>query len=144
MDELKNCHDCGVKPGEFHIPGCDLERCARCGHQAISCDCIYEVCGIDVDTMEEKHPDIYTHGPNEEMEGKWRASEWWTRRLPWTGIWPGTIECREFGFWATEGTLSNPGWKPVPAGTPGAVEHLNMLYTHCDWDRENQKWVKRT
>lgn len=141
-DELKNCHDCGAAPGNFHIPGCDVERCPRCGGQSISCNCIYEVCGIDVDTMEEKHPEIYTGGATEEMEAKWEA-EWGAKRLPWTGMWPGVLECREFGFWAVEGTPGNPGWKQVPAGTPGATEHLNMLYTHCTWNPTTQKWEKR-
>lgn len=36
----ERCHDCACPNGGFHHPGCDMERCPRCGGQLISCGCL--------------------------------------------------------------------------------------------------------
>ena len=33
------CHDCAAIQGEYHVPGCDVEQCPKCGGQSISCGC---------------------------------------------------------------------------------------------------------
>jgi hypothetical protein len=35
----RRCHDCNVAPGGLHHPGCDVDRCPRCGRQQITCRC---------------------------------------------------------------------------------------------------------
>ncbi len=37
-----NCHDCGIRNGGKHHPGCDMERCPKCSGQLISCGCLNE------------------------------------------------------------------------------------------------------
>lgn len=38
----ERCHDCGIARGGNHHPGCDMEKCPRCGGQLISCGCLDE------------------------------------------------------------------------------------------------------
>lgn len=38
-NQSPQCHDCGARAGQPHHPGCDMERCPKCGGQAIGCDC---------------------------------------------------------------------------------------------------------
>jgi hypothetical protein len=89
---LRNCGDCGAKPGEFHEHGCDVERCALCGGQAICDNCVYELNGMPMATLEEEHPEIYGGGPTAEMYEVYDAIvEKAGGRLPWTGLWPGSM-----------------------------------------------------
>ena len=101
--DMKNCPDCGAKPQENHAYGCDVERCALCGYQAVSCDCIYEVNDIDINLLEENYPDVYRNGPPDEWYVEYdRLVDSLGGRLVWEGEWPGVKECREFGFYCKD------------------------------------------
>jgi hypothetical protein len=142
--EKRDCGDCGAKPGTLHQQGCDVERCRLCGGQAISCGCVYEVNGMDEGELESEHPDIYEQGPTEEMERKFDAHvETLGGRLPWTGIWPGTVECIEFGWYTrhVDGEDS-PYWRRCHAEDEDAGPDLNRLYASCVWDVQAGRWRK--
>jgi hypothetical protein len=153
--EGSTCPDCGVPPGKNHIGGCDVERCCLCGFQAISCNCVYIVNGISVDTMEDRYPEIFSGGPTQEMEEKYDAEvEKFGGRMPWTGEWPGLEACRLFGFWCFWGNPSTGEaldfrskstlgqWIPCTADHPGAREDLNRLAGSVEWSREKRQWVR--
>lgn len=172
-ERLDNCR-CGVEPGELHLAGCGVERCALCGGQAISCDCLYEVLGpkygwehkptICADNMKVitgkvkippdyteihdfgdgramySHPtaglpkEIYEDGPTDEMwEDFDDELDNVGGRVPWSGEWPGTKECRKYGLWSK---LTDKGWTLCDKNEPGASEALNELYARGRWDRE--------
>lgn len=133
------CPDCAAQIGLLHESGCDVERCPRCGFQAIGCGCIYEVCGMNPDTLERDHPDIYNNGPTEAMLEKWDET-WGQRRMPWTGLWPGDAECLDYGFACYWG----PPWIPCSPDHPKATPDLNRLVVECRWDQEKQKFVRPT
>ena len=143
--ELRDCGDCGAKPGELHQQGCDVERCAMCGAQQIGCECIYTVNGLDAGDLEETHREIYEKGPTKEMYEKFDAAiQALGGRLPWTGEWPGDAECREFGFWCFWGPdYGQTGWVPCDPTHPGATEDLNKLAFKSTWDVKQRRYVLR-
>jgi hypothetical protein len=112
------CHDCGVLPGQFHIPGCGVETCACCGGQAISC-----VGGLD------------------------GAGTLWLSPIPWSGRDVGVAECHECGFWCyfDPDRISLPSGARVPCEPdhPFAIEDLDRLRRECRWDHDLRKWIEK-
>jgi hypothetical protein len=125
------CPDCGVKVGEKHIHGCDVERCPLCDGQLIGCLCIYTVNGMNPATLETDHPTIYNEGATDAMWAAFDAEvEKRSEFQVWTGEWPGVAECRERGWYCQDGHGPDPRWGsfcPCPPNAPGATEDLNRL-----------------
>jgi hypothetical protein len=107
------CYDCGVAPGQLHIPGCVVERCPYCGRQLLSCFCP----GIGLD-----------HVPDDD-------------RLAWAGEWPGLAECVEFG-WFAKRVPGRRGWVPCSPDDPDASPDLNRLLLEAAWDRDRKRFVR--
>ena len=138
---IRRCGDCDVEPGQLHVGGCDLERCVFCGGQSISCNCIYEINGIDTEDMETTHPEIYYKGPTEEMCAVREVEEEkYGGRLPWTGVYPGTEECIEFGWFVKWVEESPRKWQECGPDDPDAVPNVSRLQMGATWDRSARRW----
>ncbi len=66
-----DCPDCGVAPGEAHLPNCDVEQCSVCKGQRLMCVMSGRACS--------------GHDPQSSY---------------WTGEWPGKALCREKGWYS--------------------------------------------
>jgi hypothetical protein len=115
---LKECHDCDAQPGQHHKLGCAVERCPRCGGQLLTC----LECGCAASNDNEPWPP-----PLDDRD-------------IWTGEWPGSQECREFGWFAR--AVSDHGWQPCQADAQGAIPDLNRLHAEADWDRWGKRYVR--
>jgi hypothetical protein len=62
-------------------------------------------------------------------------------RMPWSGVWPGVTECREFGWYAR--LVPGKGWLPCRADEPEASEDLNRLHVEAVWDRTEKRFIRR-
>ena len=129
--EPKLCGDCGAEPGAMHAPGCDVERCRLCGGQAISCACNYPLTE-DGDTRD---------ATDEESDALEARIEEAGGRLPWTGIWPGVMECYEFGWYCR---MVEGRWVKCDKDAPGADADLNRLHEgNATWDVKAGRWVAK-
>ena len=62
-------------------------------------------------------------------------------QLPWTGLWPGVVECRELGWYAV--LQPGKGWVSCAKNTPGASEDLNRLAVLAKWNTDAKRYERR-
>lgn len=105
----------------------------------ISCGCHYAYFNIDRNTMEEKHPDIFYDGLPDHMAEQYDAYIQ-PQLIPWTGYWPGVVECSAYGLWAK---WTAHGWQRCDSSHPEATEDLNTLAMMGRWNKEQKRFVLR-
>ncbi len=137
----KKCHDCDVPPGRFHQFGCDVETCALCGEQLITCPCVYTLSGLDPERLHEDHPDVYCRGPNATMRARYaREVAKYGGRVPWSGDSTGSDLCAELGWYVRPVGSSFVRCKP---DAPGAVPDVERLSERARWDPALRRYVVR-
>jgi len=135
-----NCRDCGAKPGDLHIPGCDTETCAICGWQAISCPCVKKF-APSKPIIDDEDAD-----PTPEM---WSAYDSAVSalggRIQWSGLASGVRECVEFGWFARWDEELQRHVR-CDYAHPNALPDLNRVTHPCGeakWDKKLRRFVKR-
>lgn len=113
MAELSNCGDCGAMPGELHDAGCDVERCADCGGQWISCGC----------PNPARHPRLIWTG---QWPGDAEAIEfgWFVREIK-------------------DASGRHVRWEACEADDEGARPDTSRLRMQARWDAAAGRYVKR-
>lgn len=138
------CHDCGAREGEFHKPGCDMERCPFCGGQLISCECAYKQLGIDVSPGTW----AYNHGLTEEQAKAWDKILRKKGLIPYTPTIATCSRCgqREPRFFS----VSDRDWKKyVPPELQNTVlcrkcyDHYKKIFPH-GWRKGRRPTTART
>ena len=92
---------------------------------------------MNMKTLKRKHPKIYKRGPTGKMLKVWHAA-WEHRSLPWTGVWPGQVECFEFGWYSR---MTSSGWKGCGKDDAGAGPDLTRLLNNAAWDADTARFV---
>jgi hypothetical protein len=64
------------------------------------------------------------------------------RPTTWAGSGSEELACEEYGWYAI--FVPREGFMPCEPTAEGAECDLNRVRLACDWDRQAQRWVRRT
>lgn len=135
MNELTNCHDCGVAPGMAHLDGCDTARCLVTGGQRLSCPGE----GYDGEDGSFFFEDAAHVGQDCGQD-------------IWSGDFPGRDDAARLGFWCRwvdrvtgepiEFSLGRGGtWQSCRETDEGARPDLNRLHPpYAYWSEKTLRW----
>lgn len=122
------CHDCGAREGQLHDFGCDMERCPFCGHQLISCDCVYGILGYTLDRAKPYSglpKRMYEDGLTDEEAELWLDALTEKGRIPYVQ-WPNL--CHRCGeLWPTMFMVPDVEWETYIE----PEHHRDMLCRKC-------------
>ena len=63
--------------------------------------------------------------------------------MPWSGLWPGERECREFGWFWGQPNPDSSGSVPGGPDNPERLPDLNRLHREAVWDRRQKRFVRK-
>lgn len=123
------CNDCGAVTGEAHDYGCDVARCVHTGVQALQC--------MGEDDVQWLVDHGYDPAQYDEAQHPGTCGGYIN-----TGLWPGYVECVEWGWYCRWG----PPWIECEPDHPDAGPDLNKLGLMAArgivvWSMELQRYV---
>lgn len=127
---MVRCGDCGVKEGQLHEFGCDMEVCPFCGGQLISCDCYLKFFpGCEEGLNEEQEREMF-----EILEKK--------GRIPWIN-YP-NICCKCGKLWPDMFMVPDEEWKKYIQPDKQYEEICIKCYTKIKRLIDNNEHRKRS
>lgn len=116
----EKCPDCGVKIGESHQGGCDIEHCPACGQQAI------------------------IHGSSGPGDRDDECKGLPDKGTVWTGVFPGTDEAAALGLF-TRWDETKKQWIQCSTSEPNARPDIGGYHEHQAMERSkanNKAWER--
>ena len=132
ITKRENC-SCGAAIGEPHY--CDFARCMWTGQQLCQCED-----GL-LTIVARRLIDLGDRQLSEELQDQYALDLTHDCGVCiFDGYYPGEQEAAEYGWYSR----FDHGWVSTTEDDPRGNADLNRVMAECDWDRDRQRWVRRT